>query len=117
MTTIRIPWRSRARRDSARPRSVPAAPREPATPTHAVSPRVEDLGDWWGVCARRALALLPPELEWAKPLLDPIEPVPLLCSHEQAVRLLRWHSRLPTYAQLSFTAARRWHRDRPPSCA
>src|SRR5215207_5313960 len=107
MTAIDLPWLRRGRSHRGRLRAVPSAPCEPATPTHALSPRVEDLGGWWSACARRALALLPSDLQWARPLLDPVQPVPLLCSREQAERLLRWHARLPSYAQVSFTAAKR----------
>lgn len=118
MTTIRKLRPSRENPDNAR-RPAPRPPDcERAASTHALTPRVEDLGAWWSPRAHRALAMLPPELQWARPLLDPLRPVALLCSREQARRVLAWHAQLPNQAQVSFTVARRRpDDDRPPLCA
>lgn len=115
MTMIRLPRRGREDPD----RRNPAAPTDcvRATATHALTPRVEDLGACWSAHAHRAVALLPPDLRWARPLLDPLRPVPLLCSREQARRLIAWHASLPTHAQLSFASAKRGPDDPPPVCA
>ncbi len=85
--------------------------------THALTPRPEDLGAAWSAHAHRAVALLPDDLQWATPLLDPLRPIPLLCSREQACRLGAWHSNLPSRAQLSFATAKRTPDDPPPVCA
>lgn len=115
MTMIRLPRRGREGPD----RHQPPAPAEcvRATATHALTPRVEDLGAWWSPHAHRAIALLPPDLQWARPLLDPLRPVPLLCSREQARLLLAWHARLPNQAQVSIVSAKRGPDDLPPVCA
>ena len=116
MTTIRLP---RRRRGDRHPRPTAPAPSVcvRATATHALTPRVEGLGAWWSAHAHRALALLPADLQWARPLLDPLRPVPMLCSSEQARLLMEWHAHLPTHAQVSFTTARSGPEDRPPVCA
>ena len=115
MTTIRLPRRDREGPDRRRPAAPTDCAR--ASATHALTPRVEDLGAWWSAHAHRALALLPADLHWAGPLLDPLRPVPLLCSREQARRLIAWHDRLPTAAQVSFTTTKRDPDDPPPLCA
>jgi hypothetical protein len=115
MTMIRLPRRGREGSD----RRPLAAPTDcvRACATHALTPRVEDLDAWWSAHAHRALALLPADLHWARPLLDPLRPVPLLCSREQARLLIAWHERLPTAAQVSFATTKRDRDDPPPLCA
>ena len=113
MTTTRLPRRGRG---TPNPRG-PAPDCVRVTTTHALTPRVDDLGAWWSAHAHRSLALLPADLAWARPLLDPLRPVALLCSGEQARRLIAWHAQLPNRAQVSFTVAKREPDDRPPLCA
>jgi hypothetical protein len=117
MTTIRIPRRGRGDHHRRRLPTTTASDCARAMATHALTPRVEDLGAWWSAHAHRALTLLPPDLQWASPLLDPLRPVPMLCSREQARRLIEWHANLPNQAQVSFTSAKRRRDDPPPICA
>jgi hypothetical protein len=116
MTTIRIPRRGRGDPHRQPPASTPPDCAR-ATATHALTPRVDDLGAWWSAHAHRALALLPPDLQWASPLLDPLRPVPMLCSREQARAVMEWHAHLPNQAQVSFTSSKRGPEEHPPACA
>jgi hypothetical protein len=89
-------------------------PHEPPA-SHALIPRVDDLGPSWAPHAWRARAALPRELDWAAPLLDPDRPLPLLCGSQQADALLRWHHHLPTHAQVSLGSRRRDSAARAPT--
>jgi hypothetical protein len=81
--------------------AVRGEPTEPGPPSHVLRPRPEDLGAAWATYARRCRALLPRNLAWAAPLLDPQQPRPVLCAHTQARALLLWHHHLPSWAQVS----------------
>lgn len=92
----------------------PRATGEP--PSHILQPRTEDLDACWPAHACRCLRELPKELAWAAPLLDPNDPVAVLCGHEQTRRLFAWHQHLPTYQQVSFSCERLAHstQSKPP---
>jgi hypothetical protein len=45
--------------------------------------------------------MLPDELAWAAPLLDPERPCARAAGAAQARELLLWHHHLPTWAQVS----------------
>jgi hypothetical protein len=109
---LRLPHRPPRGRRTGTPTESP--PHEPLA-SHALIPRVDDLGAAWAPHACRARAALPRELAWAAPLLDPDAPLPLLCGGEQARALLRWHHHLPTYAQVSLGSRLREPSPRAPA--
>jgi hypothetical protein len=86
-------------------------PGEP--PSHILRPRVEDLGTTWPAHAHRCRHELRDELAWATPLLDPEQPLAVLCRREQACQLIVWHNHLPTYEQVSFSCERLAHGTQP----
>lgn len=91
----------------------PAA--EPGCASHILIPLRAQAGAQWTPHARRALEALPRELSWAAPLLDPEEPMPVLCDRARAEELMRWHNHLPSRRQVLFASRKR--RPAPPPLA
>lgn len=70
-------------------------------PSFALRARPEDHGAMWPAIATRCRRRLPARLQWAPPLLDPQQPVPVLCAEAQVNELYRWLGGLPNPERVS----------------
>jgi hypothetical protein len=80
---------SRGRRPAAAPASGGATGSLQWPPSHTVLPCSQLCRAEWAMHARRPQALLPSELAWAAPVLNPDAPAPCVCSADGVVALLR----------------------------
>ena len=97
-------------------------PRQRETPdTHAISQqppsptplpsfelraRPDDDGAMWPALAARCRQALPAQLQWAAPLLDPSDPLPVPCAESQVRELFRWLDGLPNTERVSIGCER-----------
>ena len=61
----------------------------------------------WPAHAARCRQALPATLQWATPLLDPQQPLAVLCSEAQVRALFHWLDSLPNTERVSVCCERR----------
>lgn len=76
-------------------------------PSFVLQARPADDGAMWPALATRCREELPGEMQWAAPLLDARQPLPVVCAGEQVRALFRWLDAQPNTARVSVGCERR----------
>jgi hypothetical protein len=76
------------------------------SPSFVLHARPQDDGAMWTALANRCRQVLPADLRWAAPLLDPEHPLPVLCGQTEVVALFHWLDALPNTERVSIGCER-----------
>ena len=74
--------------------------------SYSLRARPEDDGAMWPALAARCRRALPGRLEWAATLLDPEQPLPVICGESQVRELFHWLQGLPNTERVSIGCER-----------